>query len=165
MSVNASGKHAKTRGRSIVYPLSFEWNILSELTEEAAYSRCQAAHLRWGEKSAMNDGFVSISKNRHNSALISSAVFQRAVKTLHVKKSQLHTNTHTHTARTFFRICISMSVRCRLSQAVRPSVIWNNYSIGYVEREREGNDAGKCSRKEYSRKTNKSTSYQPLFLL
>lgn len=114
-----------------------------------------------GEKSAMNDGFVSISKNRHNSALISSAVFQRAVKTLHVKKSQLHT----HTARTFFRICISMSLRCLLSQAVRPSVIWNNYSIGYVERAREGNDAGKCSRKEYSRKTNKSTSYQPLFLL
>lgn len=90
---NANGKHAKTRGRSIVYPLSFEWNILSELTEEAAYSRCQTAHLRWGEKSAMNDGFVSISKNRHNSALISSAVFQRAVKTLHVKKIPI---THTH---------------------------------------------------------------------
>lgn len=46
---NANGKHAKTRGRSIVYPLSFEWNILSELTEEAAYSRCQTAHLRWGK--------------------------------------------------------------------------------------------------------------------
>lgn len=51
-----------------------------------------------------------------------------------------------------------MSLRCLLSQAVRPSVIWNNYSIGYVEREREGNDAGKCSRKEYSRKQQRPTS-------